>query len=221
MAAVSSGYAHTCALTTGGGVKCWGWNIYGQLGNGTTTDSDTPVDVDGLATGVLAITTGRYHTCALTTGGGVKCWGRDGEGQLGDGNSSNASAPVDVTGLAAGATAVSAGAFHVCALLDTGDVQCWGSNNDGQLGDGTTSAHSTPRDVDDLTDASAISAGVEHSCAVTPGGRVQCWGGNTGGQLGNDTMSNSATPTYVLMGESQPTQPNAPEATLFLPTLHR
>jgi len=95
-AALAAGYSHTCAVMSGGGVKCWGDNFYGQLGDGTTMQRSMPVDVSGLASGVTAIAVGGSHTCALVTGGRPKCWGSDGYGQLGLGTITQRLTPVDV-----------------------------------------------------------------------------------------------------------------------------
>ena len=202
MAAVTAGGSHTCALTTAGGVKCWGLSSIGQSGEGTTTDRTVPVDVMGMTSGVAAVTAGNSHTCVLTTGGGAKCWGGNSEGQLGDGAGGSfgdvSLTPVDVSGLTSGVAAVAAGESHACALTTAGGVKCWGRNAFGRLGDGTTIARTVPVDVVGLTSGvAAITAGNLHTCALTTAGGVKCWGRNFQGQLGDGTTTNSTTPVDV------------------------
>ena len=199
---------HACAVTVGGGVKCWGRNYAGGLGNGTTTDSATPVDVSGLTSGVAAVSTGGYHSCALTVGGNVKCWGSNGSGRLGDGTTTNSSTPVTVVVSAggpplSGIVSIAMGEFHSCALINNGEVRCWGDNYYGRLGDGTTNDSSFPVTVTvtpggaPLSGVAAITAGSTHTCALTTSGGVKCWGHNDEGQLGNGTNDDSSSPVDV------------------------
>jgi alpha-tubulin suppressor-like RCC1 family protein len=196
---LSAGYYHTCALTNAGGVKCWGWNFSGQLGDSTNTDRWTPVDVYGLSSGVIAISGGWYHTCALTNTGGVKCWGYNYDGELGNNSTDDSWIPVDVVGLNSGVTALSAGAAHTCALTNAGGIKCWGSNFSGKLGDGTNTDRWIPVDVYGLTEGvMAISAGGFNTCALTSAGGVKCWGLNSSGQLGDGTTTDSWIPVDVV-----------------------
>jgi alpha-tubulin suppressor-like RCC1 family protein len=196
--AISSGYLHTCALTNDGGVTCWGSNEYGQLGDGTTINRNKPVYASGLMGGIAAISTGQFSTCALTTTGGVKCWGNNAYSQLGDGSPNNHLTPVDVSELKSGVTAIDLGMFHACAIIDGGNVKCWGWNAIGQLGDGTRIDRNTPVNVEGLTGGvTAISAGYTHTCALTRDG-VKCWGSNYYGDLGNGEMGYRVTPVDVI-----------------------
>ncbi len=198
--AIAAGGAHSCALTAAGGVMCWGFNDRGQLGDGTTTQRLTPVDVVGLSSGIKAIAAGKSdHTCALTEGGGVKCWGMNLYGQLGDGSTTNRSTPADVAGLSSGIKAIAAGDSHSCALTEAGGVKCWGNNFSGQLGDGSTATRLTPVDVVGLPGAvKAVATGRGHTCALTAAGGVKCWGANFGGQLGDGSTTNRVAPVDVV-----------------------
>jgi alpha-tubulin suppressor-like RCC1 family protein len=197
VSAVTGGRSHTCALTTSAGVKCWGANDKGQLGDGTLTDRWVPGDVTGLTSGVQAVAAASgSHTCALTAGGGVKCWGANTFGQLGNGTTSNSSAPVDVSGLASGILALHVGSSHACALTNAGAVKCWGYNGDGELGTGTWVDSSVPVDVTGLTDpVAAIGGGLSHTCAISSAGGLKCWGFITPGPIPPDNTRN--TPTDV------------------------
>ena len=199
VAAVSVGYDHTCVITTGGALKCWGSNNFGQLGRGTTFDySLIPTDVSGLTSGVAAVSSGTYYTCAVTTGGAAKCWGANGYGQLGNGSVTQSSLPLDASGLTSGAAAVSTGYVHACALTTAGALKCWGANGVGQLGNAATANSSTPAGVNQLASGvAAVSTSWDHTCAVTTAGGLKCWGYNGTGQLGIGTNTDRAVPVDV------------------------
>ena len=216
---VSGGGWHTCALETGGRVYCWGNNGNGQLGDNTTVYRPTPVavstvDGNGAMNGktITQITTSRFHTCALDTGGQVYCWGSNDNGQLGDNSTTDRWTPVAVN-TTAGTGAMNgkiikqiiAGDSHTCALDIAGQVYCWGNNVYGQLGDNTTTSRWTPIAVNTIVGTGAmngktivqISAGNAHSCALDAAGQVYCWGYNYYGQLGDNTTASSWTPVAV------------------------
>jgi alpha-tubulin suppressor-like RCC1 family protein len=198
--AIAGGEKHSCALTSAGAVKCWGWNFDGQIGDGTWNNYRlTPTAVSGLSSGVVAITAGERHSCALTSAGAVKCWGSNSGGQIGDGTQSNIRlTPVAVSGLSSGVVAITAGGSNTCALTSAGAVKCWGFNSDGELGDGTTTSHFTPVPVSGLSSGIvAIATGRYHSCAVTGAGALKCWGANFGGQLGDGTNTRRLIPTTI------------------------
>lgn len=204
--AISAGLQHTCALTSSGAVECWGYNEFGELGNGATTSSPVPVGVVGLSSGVIAISASGSgsgpgaHTCALTSSGAVKCWGYNASGQLGDGTTKDSAVPVDVKGLSSGVVAIATGHFHTCAITHTGGVECWGSNMNGQLGDGTTEDSAVPVEVTGLLPSEhvAIAGGGYHTCALTSTGAIRCWGHNVYGELGNDSTADSPVPVAVV-----------------------
>ncbi len=197
---IAAGSDHSCAVVAGGQVKCWGYNLDGQLGDGTFNSSWVPVSVSGLS-GVTQIAAGYQHSCAVVSGGQVKCWGWNNFGELGNGTAVDSLTPVLVSGLS-GVTQIAAGYGHSCAVVSGGQVKCWGWNLYGELGNGTTVDSLTPVLVSGLSGVTQIAAGYGHSCALVAGGQVKCWGSNGLGQLGNGTYTDSLTPVSVGFGQS-------------------
>ncbi len=207
---VVTGYAHTCALKNGS-VYCWGYNTYGTLGDGTTTDRTSPVALTTSTdfpsdSGVTDIAAGEEFGCVLKNSSAY-CWGRNAWGQLGDGTSTDRTAPVAVSGSGAMSTntdisQLAAGALSVCALKN-GSVYCWGINYDGELGDGqaelssnlsvavTTTGGMTNSGISQISNL-----GLTHTCAIQSGA-VFCWGQNTLGQIGDGTTTNALSPTPI------------------------
>jgi alpha-tubulin suppressor-like RCC1 family protein len=197
-ASMDAGLKFTCVLLTSGGVQCWGSNALGQIGDGTSNPAAlTPQDVQGLAAGVVDIGVGTDSACAVLNTGGVRCWGDNTFGQLGNGTTEGSSTPVDVLQVA-GATQVTVGDRFACATIADGTAKCWGSNAKGNLGDGSVLDRTVPVLVSGLTDVRSMAAGHGSTCAITDAGGVQCWGQNTYGQLGNGTAKRSRIPTQVI-----------------------
>jgi alpha-tubulin suppressor-like RCC1 family protein len=203
--AVTTSDLHACALAHQGEVFCWGSNSNGQLGDGTTTDRHTPVAVTGLPAKATQIEAGGRHTCALLTDGSVWCWGKGGNGELGNGSTSDSSVPVQVTGLppavqiAIGGTQISGNSS--CALTIAGGVFCWGWNASGQLGNGTTTDSDIPVAVIGLgSGALAIADDGSTACAVTTAATASCWGDNSVGELGDGAIGGSVTTPVAVSG---------------------
>lgn len=210
---ISNGTSHTCAALYNGTVSCWGDGLYGKLGNNATAMSTTAVTVvseggSSALSGITAVGTGQSHACALGSNGNVYCWGRNTDGQLGTNSTIATAVPKKVLGVAAsgtftGATRVTSGANHSCALGAGGKVYCWGNNNYGQLGSSSYANSKTPvvvASIDgtgELTGASEIAAGANHTCALVSS-QVFCWGQNSSGQLGSGTLSDSNYPVGTL-----------------------
>ena len=140
---VDGGSYHTCAVTSKGAVRCWGYNAYGQLGDNTTTSTVQPVHVSGLNSGMKTVKAGYSSTCALSASGKVKCWGYNAYGQLGDNTTTNRLAPVGVYDLDKAST-LTVGYYHACVVTAKKAVKCWGYNGSGGLGNNTTTNSPAP-----------------------------------------------------------------------------
>jgi alpha-tubulin suppressor-like RCC1 family protein len=213
---VAAGRIHSCGISLSRQLWCWGSNGEGELGNGQGApgaSSPTKVFVEA---GDRAVAPGGLHTCAVNEGGAVRCWGFNGEGQLGDGTNTTRLVPTAIGGgltfqvdpviappapdpdfpLPPGPF-LTAGYAHSCAVATGGTTYCWGLNEDGQLGDGTRAARTTPTAVTGGSTFVALSAGYSHTCGLTAAGAMFCWGDNTFGQLGNDSRIDALAPVAV------------------------
>jgi alpha-tubulin suppressor-like RCC1 family protein len=221
--AVAGGDEQACALLDAGTVACWGDNMYGELGDGTSTGPETcpggsgdacstvPVLVNGITTATQISRSANTAHCALLVSGGVDCWGDNSSGELGDGTATGpetcpfgdpcSTTPVSVSGIA-DATQIATGGLQSCALLADGTVECWGDNEYGELGIGTASGPdscsgdpcaTTPVAVSGISKATQIAAGGSETCALLVGGTVDCWGDNGEGELGDGTSTGPET----------------------------
>jgi hypothetical protein len=186
---VGVGHDHSCAVFADGGVSCWGANESGQLGLGDTTTRNTPQHVAMAGFVATSVSGGQTSTCALSSGGAVKCWGSDQSGQLGNtAQDTDSATPISVVGLSSGVTQVSVGATHAC-VVQSGTLKCWGSTAYGELGIGTppNAAVEVPGAVSGSLSAVGVAAGYNTSCGWTTAG-LWCWGNNATGECGNGAM---------------------------------
>ena len=206
----SSGYYHACVIASDNKLYCWGRNHRGQLGNNSMVDSSRPVAVN--MTGVLAgktikqISTGAYHTCVVASDDNAYCWGENMKGQLGNNSTANSSVPVkvDTSGVLAGKTIkqISTGHYHTCAVASDDKMYCWGENNNGELGNGSTVDSRVPVAVN-MTGVLAgktikqMSVGTYNTCVIASDDKVYCWGSNAYGQVGNNSLTDSNVPVAV------------------------
>lgn len=209
---VDLGLMHSCAVLSGGDLRCWGHNAQGQLGivGALFIGDDEPASagVVPVVGTVVAVALGSFHTCALLDDGGVRCWGEGANGQLGGANPNDVldASLANLVSLGGPAVEIVAGAFHTCARLFDGNVRCWGLNSSGALGLGHTDDigdDEHPTDVFPVRIGArvlALTAGTQHTCALLEGNEVRCWGAGFRGQLGygnTDNVGDDEHPSQV------------------------
>lgn len=202
---VSAGGAHTCAIKNDGSLWCWGYNFLGQVGDGMIGNDLCPIPFQQpqpcvkspkqIMTGVLQVSAGNNHTCAIRTDGSLWCWGW-GNALVRPGNELT---PVQI--IPSGVSQVSAGEFHTCVIKSDNSLWCWGQNFGGQLGDGTTMEKSTPTQI--MVDVLQVSSGYSHTCAVKTDNSLWCWGWSYVGQVGDGTVGYKLSPIQIMTDVSQ------------------
>ena len=215
---IRTGADHTCAILDNDSLVCWGANSSGQLGIGNTSDQTRPQTVSlGNNRTVKDVFLGHSYTCAIWDDDSVKCWGANGNGQLGQGNTNSADSPSDFSHFinlgdsrARTAQVISGGEIHVCGILDNDELKCWGSGAHGRLGSGSTNQINAPGPALNLGTgklARKISSGGEHTCALLNDHTVKCWGRNGRGQLGAGDGAVSWGDGANEMGDNLPIVP--------------
>ncbi len=191
---------HSCVLLMTGLVQCWGRNSSGQLGNGTETDSNLPVDVSDIVD-VRDVAPGLIHTCAALVNGTARCWGSAQDGRLGNGATTGIqNAPVPVLGVEFDSIrTIGAGRSHSCGMATSGSVYCWGFGVNGQLGWGQNNSSDTAVKVTSMNTAKELTVGNSHNCVRLSTGQGQCWGSNNTGQLGNGNNDSQNTPANIAL----------------------
>ncbi|MBK6762520.1 MAG: hypothetical protein IPG68_04240 [Micrococcales bacterium] len=202
---IDSGGGHTCAVDQKDHAFCWGYNYFGQLGDGTTTNALTAVQVDhSVAEQLISITAGGSHTCAVGPSGEAYCWGYGYYGQLGRGSTTTSGTPGAVVGLPAGGLrAISAGSIHTCGLAADGSTLCWGDGAEGKVGNNNIGKVLSPAVVAVPEEAVRVAAGFNQSCAIDGDGHAYCWGAGESGQLGDGRIWEAWAPVAVPAGATQ------------------
>lgn len=214
--AIVAGHRHTCALSSNGVAFCWGLNLYGQVGDGSTASRTLPTRVAGLGANARSISAGMNHSCGLDRNGRAMCWGDNRLGQIGDGTTTRRTVATPVEGVTRrNSRMIVAASSHSCLLNRAQRVFCWGNNDNGQLGNGTTTYSPEPVRVPRFRrgGVETITAGGAHyaanissgfSCATNQRGALMCWGANRSGQLGDGTTERRLRPVRVMRLRANP-----------------
>ncbi|HEY1955664.1 MAG TPA: hypothetical protein VGH28_08625 [Polyangiaceae bacterium] len=196
---VTAGYSYTCALLASGGVACWGQGAEGELGDGASKSSTTPIQTNvENVTALSRSAGGSEHTCTVGANGSVECWGLNADGEIGAGADETYS-PLPELAIVSGAVSVAVADYSTCAVMHDRTLRCWGDNAYGQLGDGTVASSGVPVTAK-VGGVRAVAVGQSHTCALQDGGRVSCWGENFDGELGDGTTTSSTSPVVAMDG---------------------
>jgi alpha-tubulin suppressor-like RCC1 family protein len=183
-AQASAGGNHTCGVRKNGKLYCWGYDNFGQIGDGASTGATSPRRI-GSFEDWANVSASYRHTCGVRKNGKLYCWGRDTFGQIGDGDVANDHAAPSRIGTFEDWVRVDAGGHHTCGVRANGKLYCWGHDYNGQVGDGADTGATSPRRIGTFEDWSRVAAGLSHTCGVRTNGKLYCWGYGEFGQVGD------------------------------------